>query len=148
MQYHIYCPIYYCYITCYIPRPYIIQIESDACGFYTALGSSIGDFGPECGQLCNNAYCQNYISSKIVVYIVGRGMEMSLLNPKSRNPKNLCQWSHWSDDKGVKCIGHILKKNFGYAQKKLFTLRLWPKKTKKFPTSLIRFIKAVNFTIY
>ena len=95
------------------------------------MESGAGEFGSKCEQLYNNAYCQNYMGLWTAIYIVGRGVEMGLSDPESRDSKSLFQWFCWSEKKITKFISHVLRGNFGYIQKGLCILKLGQKRNKK-----------------
>lgn len=44
----------------------------------------LGTLGPRYWQSYNHAYCWNYLSSLIAIYIMGKGVKMSLSDLESR----------------------------------------------------------------
>lgn len=60
-----------------------------------------------------------------------KDVEIVLSDLEAKDSKSLCQWPCWWENKIGKCVGHVLRKNIGYAQKELCILRLRQKRYKK-----------------
>lgn len=65
------------------------------------------------------------------ISIMDQGVEIDWLDPKFKGAKNLYQWPYCLENKIIKCVGYVIRENFGYTWKRLCILKFGQKKDKK-----------------